>query len=453
MVGMDITIVNVALPTIQRNFHSSVSGLQWTIDAYTLVIASLLILAGSLADRFGRRRVFRVGLSTFALGSLLCGVAPGLGWLIAFRCLQAVGGSMLNPVALSIVFNTFTDRKQRARAMGVWGSVIGLSLALGPILGGLLVTGIGWRSIFLVNVPVGLVVIILTKRFVPESKAALARHVDIAGQMLVAASFGTLTYAIIQGPTLGWSSPANLILFIVSALSFVAFVAVELRTAEPLIDVRFFRSVPFFGANVIAFTALAAMGGFLFINTLYLQDLRQFSALKSGLLIVPMAATYFVFARVSGRLLAWRGPRLPLALAGLPIVAGALMLVRTSAETSTLYLAASYFVIGIGFGLVNAPISTTAMSGMPLDQSGVAGAVASSSRQVGTSLGVAVTGSIIAFKAGTQFIAASHVAWFIVAGCGIAVFALGLVSTSEWARRTAQRNAEHMRKEANDVIS
>ena len=174
MAGLDVTIVNVALPSIQGALHASVSGLQWTIDAYTLVIACLLMLSGSLADRFGRRRVFQIGLAAFSLGSLLCSLAPSLGWLIAFRGLQAIGGSMLNPVAMSIIANTFTDRAGRAKAIGLWGSVAGLSLAFGPVLGGVLVSGIGWRSIFWINVPVGLVAIALTQRFVPESRAEQA---------------------------------------------------------------------------------------------------------------------------------------------------------------------------------------------------------------------------------------------------------------------------------------
>jgi MFS family permease len=180
IVGIDVTIVNVALPSVQRSFHASVSDLQWTIDAYSLVIACLLMLSGSMADRFGRRRVFQIGLSIFVLGSLLCSLAPGLGWLVAFRGLQAVGGSMLNPVALSVIANTFTDKKERAQAMGVWGSVFGMSLALGPVLGGVLVSGIGWRSIFWINVPIGVAAIVLTQLFVPESKAVRARRIDSA---------------------------------------------------------------------------------------------------------------------------------------------------------------------------------------------------------------------------------------------------------------------------------
>ena len=451
IVGTDVTIVNVALPSIQRGFHASVSDLQWTIDAYSLVLACLLLFSGSLADRFGRKRIFQVGLVFFSVGSLLCSVAPGLGWLVAFRALKAVGGSMLNPVALSIIFATFSDRKERARAMGVWGSVFGLSLALGPVLGGVLVSGIGWRAIFWINVPVGIAAIVLTRVFVPESKALRPRHLDPVGQLLVIVALASLTYGIIEGPRRGWHSPLILGLFVLSALTFIVLARVELRRDEPLIDPRFFRSVPFSGASLIALTAFASLGGFLFLNTLYLQDVRHYSALDSGLLLVPMAAMLFLFARVSGHLVGTRGPRLPLVLSGPPLILGAVLLARLTPTTSILYLVVTYVIFGVGCGLVNAPISTTAMSGMPLDQAGVAGAVASTSRQVGSSLGVAVTGSIVALGTGATFVGASHAAWYVLAGCGAAVLVLGYVSTGEWARTTATRNGERLEQRTNEM--
>jgi len=438
--GIDVTIVNVALPSLQRNFHSSVSDMQWTIDAYTLVIACLLMLSGSLADRFGRRRVFQIGLSVFSIASLLCSIAPGLGWLVAFRGLQAVGGSMMNPVALSIIVNTFTDKKERARAMGVWGSVFGLSLALGPVIGGVLVSGIGWRSIFWINVPVGAAAIVLTQLYVPESKALRARRIDPFGQALVIVMLASLTYAIIEGRNRGWHSPLILGLLVLSAVAVAALIAVELHRREPLIDVRFFRSAPFAGATMTAVAAFAALGSFLFLNTLYLQDIRHYSAFEAGVLTVPMALMLFIFARVSGHLVGKHGPRRPLLLAGPPLVVGALLLARLTPHTSLVYLIVAYLIFGAGCGLVNAPISTTAMSGMPLDQSGVAGAVASTGRQVGSSLGVAVTGSIVAVGTGATFVSASHAAWIVVAGCGVAVCLVGLISTGEWAMGTASRN-------------
>jgi len=453
IVGLDITIVNVALPSIQHDFHASVSDLQWTIDMYSLVIACLLMLSGSMADRFGRRRIFQIGLLLFVLGSLLCSLAPGLGWLVAFRGLQAVGGSMLNPVAISIIANTFTDPKERGQAMGVWGSVFGLSLALGPVLGGLLVSGIGWRSIFWINVPIGVAVIVLTQLFVPESKAAKVRRLDPYGQALVVVVLGSLTYALIEGPRRGWTSPLILSLFILTAVGATALAIVEVRRREPLIDMRFFRSAPFAGASLIAIFAFFVLGSFLFLNTLYLQDVRHYSALQSGLLTLPMAAMLFVFARISGSLVGSRGPRLPLVIAGVPLAVGSVLLTRLTLHTSIFYLFVAYLIIGVGCGLVNAPISSTAVSGMPLDQAGVAGGLASTSRQVGSALGVAVTGSIVAGGLGSAFISSSHVAWAVIAGCGAVIIVLGLVSTGRWALGTAKRNGDRLEQATKQSVS
>jgi EmrB/QacA subfamily drug resistance transporter len=443
MAGLDVTIVNVALPSIQGALHASVSGLQWTIDAYTLVIACLLMLSGSLADRFGRRRVFQIGLGAFSLGSLLCSLAPSLGWLIAFRGLQAVGGSMLNPVAMAIIASTFTGRAGRARAIGLWGSVAGLSLASGPVLGGLLVSGIGWRSIFWINVPVGLIAIALTQRFVPESRAERPRRLDPPGQLAVIALLGCLTAGIIEGPRSGWGSAPIVALFAAAVLAAIALVVVESRRREPLVDMRYFRSAPFSGAALIGVVALATLGGFLFLNTLYLQDVRSYSALQAGLLTIPMAAMLGVFSAVSGRLVASRGPRLALIASGGLIAAGAGLLTGLSAHTAVWYLIVAYLIYGAGAGLVSAPITNTALSGMPRDQAGVAGAIASTCRQTGAAVGVAVTGAIIA-SSSAGFVHASHAAWAVVAGCGVMVVLLGIVSTGRWALATAERNGARL---------
>jgi EmrB/QacA subfamily drug resistance transporter len=453
IVGLDNTIVNVALPSIQRSLHASVSGLQWTVDAYTLVIACLLMLSGSLADRFGRRRVFQIGLAIFSAGSLSCSLSHGLDFLVASRALQAVGGSMLNPVAMSIIVNTFTDRRERARAVGIWGSVVGVSLAVGPVLGGVLVSAAGWRSVFWINLPIGIAAIILTQRFVPESKAPHARRLDPAAQALIVVMLAALTYATIEGPRRGWVSPVILGLFILAAAATILLVVLELRRQEPLIDVRFFRSAPFSGASVIAVAAFAALAGFLFLNTLYLQDVRGYTALRAGLLTIPMAVMIAVFANVSGRLVGRRGPRLPFLAAGPALAIGALLLARLTAHTPVVYLVTAYVIFGIGSGLVTAPITNTAVSGMPKEQAGVAGAVASTSRQVGSALGVAVTGSIVASGASAGLTVASHAAWVVIAGCGIAVFAAGLVSTGPWALRTAARNTERIAQPAQESAS
>jgi EmrB/QacA subfamily drug resistance transporter len=448
IVGIDVTIVNVALPSIQRDLHAPVSGLQWIVDAYTIVVASFLMLSGSTGDRIGRRRTLQTGLALFTLGSLACSLAPALGWLVAFRALQALGGSMLNPVAMSIITNTFTDPAERARAIGVWGAVFGISLALGPVVGGALVTSVGWRGIFWVNIPVGIAAIILTALFVPESRAPRARRLDPVGQVLVIVLLASLTYGIIEGPNAGWVSARILGCFGLAAASLICLVGYEPRRAEPLVDLRFFRSAPFSGATVIAVCAFAALGGFLFLNTLYLQDVRGYSALHAGLYTLPMAAMTVLLAPLSGRIVAARGPRLPLVVAGVASTAGGIMLTRLTRDSTFGYLVASYVVFGIGCGMVNAPITNTAVSGMPRSQAGVAAGIASTSRQVGSTLGVAVLGSsVLSSLHGPLrlgFVDASHVGWWIIAGCGVAILLFGLLSSGRWARRTAERTAARL---------
>jgi EmrB/QacA subfamily drug resistance transporter len=439
IVGLDNTIVNIALPSLRADLHASVAGLQWTIDAYTLVLASLLILAGSTADRVGRRRTFQTGLALFTFGSLLCSVAPSLGWLIVFRMVQAVGGSMLNPVAMSIITNTFTDPRERARAIGVWGGVVGFSMAVGPLLGGALVAGLGWRSIFWINVPVGLAAIILAWRFVPESRSDHPRRIDPVGQVLVLLVLASLTYGIIEGPGRGWSSPAIIGCFVLSAAALAALLVYEPRRADPLLDLRFFRSAPFSGATLIAICAFGALGGFLFLTTIYLQDVRGYSPLHAGLYTLPMALMTVIFAPVSGRLVGSIGTRVPLLLAGCAIAASMLPLTRLSATTPAWVLLASFVVFGFGFAMVNAPITNTAVSGMPRAQAGVAAAIASTSRQIGGSLGVAVIGAAVVsgVRDNSDFAAASHAGWWIVFGCGLGVLGLGLLTSGQWARATA----------------
>ena len=456
IVGLDSTIVNIALPAIGRDLHASVAGLQWTVDAYALVLASLLMLSGATADRVGRRRVFQIGLGVFTAGSALCSLAPGLGWLIAFRMLQAVGGSMLNPVAMSIITNTFTDKTERARAIGVWSGAYGVSMALGPVVGGLLVDSIGWRGTFYVNIPIGLAAIALTARFVPESRAPRPRRPDPAGQGLIVVMLGSLTYAIIEGPGLGWRTPVIVMLFAVAAAALAAFVAYEARRAEPVLDPRFFRSAPFAGSVLTAISATAAVGGFLFLSTLYLQDVRAMSAVTAGLHLLPMAAMMALGAVVSSRILARRGARLPMLASGVGLAVGGVLLSRLTATSGLAPMAVAFIVFGAGGGVVNAPITYTAVSGMPVAQAGVASGIASTSRQVGQCLGIAVAGSILAgnLRGGplrTGFVPASHADWLLLAVMGGVIFVLGLVTTSDWALRTARAVARRQESGASDL--
>lgn len=433
LVGIDVTIVNIALPTIRRDLHSSLSGLQWVVDVYSLVLAAMLIFSGSLGDRWGRRRVFLFGLLAFTAASLACGLAPNLGWLVAFRIVQAVGGSMLNPVAMSIIVNAFREPGDRARAIGVWAAVVGLSMALGPLVGGALVADAGWRWIFWVNVPVGIIAVALTWRWIPESRAPRPRRFDPLGQLLVAFALGSLIYAIIAAPRVGWAAPWTVTLLVAAAAATAGLLAVEPRRRDPLVELRFFRSLPFSSAIVCAVAAFAAMGTFLFANTLYLQDELGLSALAAGVRTLPMAALAAVCAPLSGRLLAATGARLPLIVSGVTTALGAALLVPVDAGTSTPHLLFAYALIGVGFGLVNAPITNTATSGMPREQAGVAAAIASTSRQVGMSLGVAVSGSLIAGTAG-GLPSALPAVWWLVVGCGVSITALGLLGTAPRAQ-------------------
>jgi EmrB/QacA subfamily drug resistance transporter len=448
IVSLDNTILNVALPAIQRDLDTSVTGLQWTVDGYTLVLASLLMPSGSTADRIGRRRTFRTGLVHFTTASLLCSLAPGLGWLVAARMLQAAGGSMLNPVAMSIITNTFTDPRQRARAIGVWGGVVGISMAAGPIIGGALVESAGWRSVFWINLPIGLAALLLTRRYVPESRAARTRRTDPAGQVLVAVLLVAVTYAIIESPHHGWTSPLVAGCLFAALCALLGLLWYEPRRTDPLIDLRFFRSAPFSGATVTAVAAFASLGGFLFVSSLYLQDVRRLDALHAGLFMLPMAVMALLTAPLSGRMVAARGPRTPLLLAGTALCVSAVLQALTySDHLPTAVLVVAYLLFGIGFGLVNAPITNTAVSGMPRAQAGVAAAVASTSRQIGQALGVAVVGALMAGNVhadAAAFTDAARVAWWIIAGCGAAVLATGTLTSGRWARATARRAAERI---------
>jgi EmrB/QacA subfamily drug resistance transporter len=452
IVGLDVTVVNVALPSIGQELHAGISGLQWTVSAYTVVMATLLMFSGSTADRFGRKRTFVAGLTVFSVASLLCSLAPSVGLLVAFRVLQAVGASMMNPVAMSIITNTFTDPRERAQAVGVWGAVFGISMALGPIVGGTLVSSVGWRSIFLINIPIGLAAILLTLRFVPESRAPKPRRFDPVGQALVIVLLGTLTYGIIEAPSRGWSSPVILAAFSASGAALLALLLYEPRREEPLVDLRFFRSVPFASSIAISVAAFAGFGGFLFLNTLYLQEARGLSPLQAGLVTVPMALMTVVASPLSGRIVGRRGPRLPLAIAGVCTVTACAMLTGIEPGTSLAWLFAAYVIFGLGFGFVNAPITNAAVSGMPRAQAGVASAIATTSRQVGATLGVAVVGAIVSSRVGesvhADLASASHPGWWTLTACSGVVLALGFMATTARADRSARRTAAALNPEA-----
>lgn len=444
IVSMDATIVNVAIPNIREDLGASPPQLQWVIDIYTLVLASLLLLSGAAGDRFGRRRTFQVGLTVFALGSLLCSVAPNIETLIAARLLQAIGGSMMNPVAMSIITQVFTGRVERARAIGVWGGVVGISMALGPIVGGALIELLDWRAVFWINLPICALAIVLTAIFVPESKSITMRDFDPVGQGLGMAFLFGIVFVLIEGPGLGWGDARIVAIAVVAVLAFVAFLRYEARRRDPFIDLRFFRSIPFAAATMIAVCAFAAWGAFLFMMSLYLQDERGFSAMHTGLIYLPVAVGALIFSPLSGRLVGRFGSRPSLLVAGTLIAAATLMLTRLSATTPVWQLLTIFAVFGIGFSMVNAPVTNAAVSGMPTDRAGAASAIASTSRQVGVSIGVALCGSVAGSALatmGADFAVAARPLWLICAGLGLAIIALGIYSTSTRALRSAERLA------------
>lgn len=444
LTGLDATGITVALPTMGRGLHASVADLQWVVDGYTVALASLLLVSGSLADRVGRRRVFRVGLAAFAIASLACSLAPDGAWLVAFRVAQGAAASLLNPPAMAIIAATFPEPARRARAFGVWSAVYGAAMAAGPLAGGLLLTAAGWRAVFWVTVPVAAAALVLTGKVVPESRPGRARRPDPAGQALVSTLIAALLYAIIAVPHAGLGSGPVLAASAVAAGATAALAWHLPRREQPLIEPGLFRNRTFSGAVVIAVSGLASAGGFSFLLTLYLQDARGYSALAAGACTLPMAVMTMVFAPLSGRLAA-RNPRLPLLLSGCATEAGALCLAGLTGRTSVIVLLAASALSGLGFSMVNAPVTAIAVRGVPPERAGVASAMASASRQLGLAIGVAVTGaSVSAAMRGlppSGLPAATRPGWVIIAGCGAVVAVLAMATADQATPQPGARTA------------
>ncbi|WP_405007018.1 MFS transporter [Kitasatospora purpeofusca] len=434
LVGLDTTIVNVGLPAIGHGLGVGTRDLEWIVDAYTVVLASLLISAGALADRFGRRRVFQCGLVVFGLASLVCALAPSAGALVAARALQGVGASMLSPVALAIVVNAMPDPRERARAIGVWASVFGLSMAAGPVTGGALVAALGWRSVFWVNVPVVLAAVLLSIRFVPESRAPRARRPDLPGQLLLTVAVCATVAVLIEGPRIGWGSPWSLAGCAAATAATAGFVLAERGRAEPLMDLGLFRRPAFSTAALGAVAVFVALTVTLLLTTFQLQHARGWTPLAAGLASLPMALGATVCAPLSGVLVGRDGPRRPLLLAAwFTTAGGALLLVRAflvddaphgaggglsgAADLPALLLA--LLLLGVGFGFANAPITNTAVGGLPADRAGVAGAITSTARQLGSAVGIAIAGGLVAGAAPDGLTAASRTGWVVVTACGL----------------------------------
>lgn len=419
LVGVDTTIVNVGLPEIGRGLDVGTRGLEWVVNAYTVVLASLLMVSGALADRFGRRRIFQCGLLVFGLASLACALAPSLGVLVAARAVQGIGASMLSPVALAIVVNAMPDPRERARAIGVWASVFGLSMAAGPVTGGALIAAFGWRSVFWINAPVIVATLVLVAVFVPESRAKRARRLDLPGQVLLTVVLGLFVGVLIEGPGIGWTSPAALAGYALITAATAGFVLVELRRSEPLMDLGLFRRPQFATAVLGATAVFIALNVSLLLNTLYLQHTRGWTPLASGAATLPMALGATLCAPWSGALVGRLGPRRPLSLAGAFTTVGGLCLMDLDQDTSVPLILLAHLLIGFGFGFANAPLTNTAVSGLPRSRAGVAGAITSTARQIGAAVGIAVAGGLVAGTGPASLASASRPGWLLVAACGL----------------------------------
>jgi EmrB/QacA subfamily drug resistance transporter len=395
MVMLDGTVVNLALPTIQRELNASMSELQWIVDAFVLALASLLLTGGTLGDMFGRRKAFMTGVALFTGGSVICALAPSTGVLIAARVLQGVGGAVMMPSTLSILTNTFPDARERARAIGLWAGISGLALAIGPLVGGTMVDNLGWQSIFWINVPIGIVALVLALRFVPESSDRAGRSLDLPGQITAILGLATLTYAFIEANTYGWTSARILACFMVAAVSLTLFVLVETRGSSPLLQLKFFRNRTFSGANLVGVIVSFAFFGVVFFLSLFLQNVQGYSPTRAGVLQLPTTLGVMVAAIVSGRIVGRIGSRLPITI-GL-LMTGTGLLFMTGIQPDTSYASFWYWLllIGLGNGLIMSPMTTAIMGTVPAARAGMASATSNTMRQVGSVFGIAVLGNLV----------------------------------------------------------
>jgi EmrB/QacA subfamily drug resistance transporter len=396
MIMLDNTVVNVALPSIQRSLHASTASLEWTVNAYTLSFAVLLVTGGRLGDLFGRRRVFLAGVVVFALSSGAIGFSPSDTWLVVWRAIQGTGSAMMMPATLSIITNAF-PAEERGKAIGTWAGVSALALAIGPVLGGFLVQSVSWQSIFFLNLPVAVGAVIVTLFAVRESRDQSARQrVDGWGVLTLTSGLAALVLALVEGNEWHWGSTRELALFAFAALALGAFAAVERRQPSPMVDFSFFRSRTFLGANIVAFIVSFAMLAMFFFMALYMQNVLHFTPLQAGVRFLPSTLMIVVIAPLAGRMADRVGPR-PLMTFGLTAVAGALFW-QSHLTVSSGYgaLLPGFVLMGIGMAFVMSPMSTAAMNSVEPAKAGVASGILSMNRMVGGTFGVAVLGAMVA---------------------------------------------------------
>lgn len=373
---LDATVVGIALPAISRSFHSAIGALQWVVTGYSLTLAAFLLLGGSLGDRYGRRRIFAIGVGWFALASAACGFAPNVGTLVAARILQGMGGALLTPASLALLQASFRE-KDRARAIGAWSGLGGLATAAGPLIGGYLIAALSWRWVFFINLPIAAVVLVLTARHVPESRdGSVTGHTDVVGAVIAVLALSGLTYGLIEGPSQGWSAALVVTALAAAVIAAPLFVIVEQRRASPMLPLVVFRSRQFSAANAVTFAVYGALGGALFLFPIELQIVDHYSALRAGLALLPVTGIMLVFSAQSGQLAGRIGPRLQMSVG--PVVAGAGLALLSRAADAGGYSAVilpAVLVFGAGLAITVAPLTSTAMGAVSAQHSGVASAI------------------------------------------------------------------------------
>ncbi len=395
-VNVDTTIVNVTLPTLSTALGASTRDLQWIVDAYTLVFAALVLAAGGLGDRFGRRRLLLIGLAIYFAGNGAAALADTSGALIGWRAVMGLGAAIIFPATLSTIVHLFPEREQRARAIGLWGAVTGISVALGPIVGGALLEASGWQAAFWLKLPIAALAFALVLAFVPESGDPARPRIDRIGLVLSTLGVFALVFTIIEAPEYGWLAGRSLAGFVVALAALAAFVAYETRAAAPLLDVRLFRNARFSAASVAITFSFFALFGFIFLITQYFQVLRDYGAFETGLRLLPVALSTGT-AAVVGTILAVRVGNKLVVAAGLAL--GAVMFAWTSQvddSTSYLEIAAQMVVLGTAMGFTSAPATESIMGAVPTANAGVGSGVNDTTRELGGTLGVAVIGSVFA---------------------------------------------------------
>ncbi|MGA8416596.1 MAG: MFS transporter [Candidatus Dormiibacterota bacterium] len=391
MAQLDATVVGIAQPAIGKEFHAQISGLQWVSAGYLLTVAGLILLAGALTDRYGRRRIFVIGVTWFAIASLICAIAPNIGLLIAARGLQGIGGALLTPGSLAILEASFV-KEDRGRAIGAWSGLGGVATALGPFVGGFLITAVSWRLIFLINLPIAVAVIFIAMRHVPESRDPNATgDIDFAGSVLTVLALVGISYGLIQGSSGNWGSNVVLGALLIGAVAAVAFVVVELRVRAPIVPLDIFKSRQFSATNAVTLLIYGMLGGMFFLLPIELQQVSHYGPTAAGASLLPITFMMFALSSRSGALSARIGPRLQMSAGPLVVAAGLALFARINAGGNYLVeVLPAVLVFGLGLAITVAPLTATAMSSAPAERSGLASAVNNTVARTGSLLAVAL---------------------------------------------------------------